>query len=278
MKTVTINTEVSRRYKTDIVMGESNSVSLKIKIVPPLDSEEIDYDLVHYMDANNRKFISRQLYLTDDGYIIDTLLRNMLLTTELSLIVKGYNSDETTSVMKSPKQVLVIQDSGEKHRCNKCDSRDDGLLAQLKNVIETITVDGIIYYPEHNNIEIPKPIEIESIYLDEEYNLHFVKSNGEDICVGYVRGATGPLPEKGVDYFTEEDINAIISAMDANARGTQMVDDIHGLPTIGNPNIIYVDKTENDMYRWDDVEGAYKKVGADLAQIKILSGGGANGN
>ena len=79
MKTVTINTEVSRRYKTDIVTGESNSVSLKIKIVPPLDSEEIDYYLVHYMDANNRKFISRQLYLTDDGYIIDTLLRNMLL-------------------------------------------------------------------------------------------------------------------------------------------------------------------------------------------------------
>jgi len=278
MKTVTINTEVSRRYKTDIIMGESNSVSLKIKIISPLNSEEIDYYLVHYMDANNRKFISRQLYLTEDGYIIDTLLRNMLLTTELSLIVKGYNSDETISVMKSPKQVLVIQDSGEKHRIDKCDCREDGLLAQLKNVIETITLDGVIYYPQHNNIELPKPIEIDSVYTDDEYNLHIVKSNGEDVNVGCVRGAVGPLPEKGVDYFTDDDISSIISAMDANARGTQMVADLYGLPNVGNPNIIYVDKSEGDLYRWDDNEGTYKKIGADLAQIKILSGGGANGN
>lgn len=276
MKTVSINTDVSRRYRTDIITGEDNAVVLKVKLAEELVSEEVDYYLIHYLDADRRKFISRQLYVDNDGYIIDKLERNQLMTTELSLIVKGYDSDGDGMVAKSPKIVLVIQDSGERFPHHNCMNEDD-LLRQLKNVIETITLDGVIYYPERNNIELPAPIAIASSYLDDEYHLHIVKTDGEDIDVGNVRGLIGPKPEKGVDYFTEEDINDMISKMDANARGTYVADKISELPNLGNPDVIYIIRETEDIYRWDDAQG-YKKLGADLTTIKILSGGDANGN
>lgn len=276
MKTVSINTDVSRRYRTDIVIGEDNAVVLKIKLDSDIMSECIDYYLVHYLDADKRKYISRQLYVDSDGYLFDTLERNQLMTTELSLIVKGYDSDNNGLVVKSPKIVLVIQDSGERFPHHNCMNEDD-LLRQLKNVIETITMDDVIYYPERNNIDLPAPISIDSAYLDEECHLHLVKTNGVDIDVGNVRGLIGPKPEKGVDYFTEDDINSMISKMDSNARGTQVVNNITELPNLGNPNIIYVIKESDDIYRWDEDSG-YKKLGADLTTIKILSGGDAYGN
>jgi len=278
VKSVSISTEVSRRYRTNIVTGEANSVALKC-LVSPIDKEAVDYYLIHYRDANSRKFISRQLYVDNDGCIIDILGRTQLMTTELSLIVKGYSSsDENIAIVSSPKIILVIQDSGEKHKCNKFDDREDGLLVQLKNVIETITMDDIIYYPKYNNIDLPAPVAIKSAYVSEDYHLHIVKTNDEDIDVGNVQGNMGPMPVKGVDYFTQEDIDELINQMDANARGTKVVEDISELPNIGNVNVIYIDKSENEMYRWDDTSGGYVKLSFDVNSIKIINGGGANGN
>lgn len=51
-------------------------------------------------------------------------------------------------------------------------------------------------------------------------------------------------------------------------------------PTIGDPRTLYVDKAANRIYRWDEDDRAYVKLGAeaddaDWHNIEIISGGNA---
>lgn len=48
-------------------------------------------------------------------------------------------------------------------------------------------------------------------------------------------------------------------------------------PTIGNEGNLYIDKSQNRAYRWDDSELKYFCVGADWDDIEIIDGGDMNG-
>lgn len=43
-------------------------------------------------------------------------------------------------------------------------------------------------------------------------------------------------------------------------------------PTVGNSKSIYIDTTENKIYRWDDTALKYYTVGSDYNDIKIING------
>ena len=42
---------------------------------------------------------------------------------------------------------------------------------------------------------------------------------------------------------------------------------------VGKESAIYVDKTENQFYRWDSENLTYKKMGSDYHDIKVINGG-----
>lgn len=44
-------------------------------------------------------------------------------------------------------------------------------------------------------------------------------------------------------------------------------------PTIGDPNSLYLDMTANEIYRWDDENIKYFRVGTDYHNIEVISGG-----
>lgn len=44
-------------------------------------------------------------------------------------------------------------------------------------------------------------------------------------------------------------------------------------PSVGKESAIYVDKTENQFYRWDSENLTYKKMGSDYHDIKVINGG-----
>lgn len=74
-----------------------------------------------------------------------------------------------------------------------------------------------------------------------------------------------------------------------NARLKKYIDDTnenHGgvisrktyleFPNIGRENIIYIDETTDEIYRWDDEDVKYYKVGSNIENIEIISGGNAS--
>ena len=48
-------------------------------------------------------------------------------------------------------------------------------------------------------------------------------------------------------------------------------------PNIGNSNNLYLDITNQVIYRWDNTELKYYKASQDFNDITIISGGNANG-
>lgn len=44
-------------------------------------------------------------------------------------------------------------------------------------------------------------------------------------------------------------------------------------PTTGDPNSLYLDMTANEIYRWDDENIKYFRVGTDYHNIEVISGG-----
>jgi hypothetical protein len=44
-------------------------------------------------------------------------------------------------------------------------------------------------------------------------------------------------------------------------------------PTVGKVDALYVDSTENAMYRWDDVKLKYYCIGRDYKEIEFINGG-----
>ena len=44
-------------------------------------------------------------------------------------------------------------------------------------------------------------------------------------------------------------------------------------PTTGDSNSLYLDMTANEIYRWDDENIKYFRVGTDYHNIEVISGG-----
>ncbi len=52
---------------------------------------------------------------------------------------------------------------------------------------------------------------------------------------------------------------------------------IYEFPNRGTENSLYIVKSENKSYRWDESAKRYYCVGSDYKEIKIVNGGKANG-
>lgn len=48
-------------------------------------------------------------------------------------------------------------------------------------------------------------------------------------------------------------------------------------PTIGNSSNLYIDTTNQVIYRWDNVDLKYYKDSQDYNDISLINGGNANG-
>lgn len=46
-------------------------------------------------------------------------------------------------------------------------------------------------------------------------------------------------------------------------------------PNVGKKNVLYLDIAENEIYRWDDVNLHYRRVGSDYHDIEMIYGGNA---
>lgn len=53
-------------------------------------------------------------------------------------------------------------------------------------------------------------------------------------------------------------------------------DTISGFPSIGNEACVYISKSENRAYRWDDTNVKYYCVGSDWRDIQMIMGGNAS--
>lgn len=53
------------------------------------------------------------------------------------------------------------------------------------------------------------------------------------------------------------------------------MDSVTSFPLTGNENLIYIDKSENATYRWDNEGLKYYCIGRDYKQVEIINGGSA---
>lgn len=72
----------------------------------------------------------------------------------------------------------------------------------------------------------------------------------------------------------DDEIKSYIEKQIANSLDTIVVSKESYLkfPTVGNSKSIYIDTTENKIYRWDDTELKYYTVGSNYGDIKIING------
>lgn len=43
-------------------------------------------------------------------------------------------------------------------------------------------------------------------------------------------------------------------------------------PSVGSQNVIYIDTTTNQIYRWDDTEAKYYSVVENYSNIRVING------
>lgn len=58
-----------------------------------------------------------------------------------------------------------------------------------------------------------------------------------------------------------------------NCGGTIPYPNLASFPTVGKENILYIDQESNELYRWDDENIKYYRVGTDYHNIEIITGG-----
>lgn len=110
MKVIDISTKSEKYVKTNIQINEISPVFLKIKVLPPLDSIDVDYYIIQYVDRQNRRYESKKLYSDSDKCITDELTKVLLKTTELNVTVCGYCNSENNALYKSAKIMLLFYD------------------------------------------------------------------------------------------------------------------------------------------------------------------------
>ena len=71
-------------------------------------------------------------------------------------------------------------------------------------------------------------------------------------------------PERGVDYFTEEDIdfikNKVLEELSIQIDPV-VTTSFENFPSLGRTDCIYIDENTNDSYRWSPEENCYKRIG-----------------
>lgn len=56
------------------------------------------------------------------------------------------------------------------------------------------------------------------------------------------------------------------------------VEDVLDLPAVGHAEKLYICRSSNTTYRWDDNETRYRVVGSDYNEIDVINGGESNGD
>lgn len=154
MRVISISTKFDKYVKTNVQINEVNPTVLKIKILPPLKSVDVDYYIIQYVDKMNRRYESKKLYIDSDDYIVDKLTKPLLQSTELNVIVGGYCNSEDNALYKSAKVVLLFYDKNMQY-----------------------TVKGVDTSSKHNCVNKPQsrppiPSDKPSIDLEEVFKQH----------------------------------------------------------------------------------------------------------
>lgn len=105
--------------------------------------------------------------------------------------------------------------------------------------------------------------------------LHGVLSAGQNMSgsLSNARNMQGSLSPAIVDYYTKQQADARFAEKDVvSSYATH-----YEFPNIGKQNTIYIATEENKTYRWDESERKYYCIGANYDDIKVITGGEANG-
>ena len=129
--------------------------------------------------------------------------------------------------------------------------------------IERMWVEGLTLYiqPKEGDvmtIEFPTPEDGKSIInvMINEDNHHLICTMSDSSIID-----AGELPvyipQKGVDYYTEEDKEEIVQDV-LGSIDTDIVYADEGLPTVGDSSVLYVYNTA--FYRWQDSTQSYVQL------------------
>lgn len=64
--------------------------------------------------------------------------------------------------------------------------------------------------------------------------------------------------------------------IDINSILVKQYDTLALFPTIGNEKYIYIDRSTNKSYRWDDTNVKFYCVGNDYENIEVINGGSSS--
>lgn len=59
------------------------------------------------------------------------------------------------------------------------------------------------------------------------------------------------------------------------ATATQVYQNQYDFPNLGEVGVLYIDKDNNKVYRWDEDDRKYYCVGSDYTDVKVIDGGHA---
>ena len=67
--------------------------------------------------------------------------------------------------------------------------------------------------------------------------------------------------------------SAVVADIDKRLEETlQEFDSLADFPVTGKENVIYIDKTNNAIYRWDDKEVKFYCIGSDFNNVGVIDG------
>ena len=143
----------------------------------------------------------------------------------------------------------------------------------MKNIGHT----GDITFLINNELEI----EAQYVKLERSWRKVNTGSGGSEAEIEKIKEkisliADDLIAAKGKLIILEQDVSIINEKIERKI----IFDTKFNFPTIGNPESLYIDKSQNRLYRWDDDEQKYVKLGAeaddaDWHNIEIIEGGNA---
>ncbi len=86
---------------------------------------------------------------------------------------------------------------------------------------------------------------------------------------------TSYLKDKIIEYLKEYTDAKISETLTQSDSVTQYAS-IYNFPNVGKENALYIDKSSNKTYRWDDANVKYYCVGSDFSNIEVINGGNSN--
>lgn len=143
----------------------------------------------------------------------------------------------------------------------------------MKNIGHT----GDITFLINDELEI----EAQYVKLEKDWRKVNTGSGGSEAEIEKIKEkisliADDLIAAKGKLIILDQDVSIINEKIERKI----IFDTKFNFPTIGNPESLYIDKSQNRLYRWDDDEQKYIKLGAeaddaDWHNIEIIDGGNA---